>query len=199
MVTRVTGLLYEKTQDKNFWNLDIHVKSISIGWMEQKFHLLWFTPRVRLRSFWVPVLPPFTFVNMIVIYTLHSTLKRDKIITELFCNRHLLIIRKRIERNLSKLWYKWIIQLPGIGVWTSTLTVAVALTLVMWWVWGADDMDGGGLSPRLSSSLLEIEPGLVGTVVVSTTTSGSTTISCEEYWLGSSVMVVRETSEGIRG
>lgn len=167
--------------------------------MEQKFHLLWFTPRVRLRSFWVPVLPPFTFVNMIVIYTLHSTLKRNKIITELFCNRHLLIIRKRIERNLSKLWYKWIIQLPGIGVWTSTLTVAVALTLVMWWVWGADDMDGGGLSPRLSSSLLEIEPGLVGTVVVSTTTSGSTTISCEEYWLGSSVMVVRETSEGIRG
>ena len=40
--------------------------------------------------------------------------------------------------------------------------------------------------------------GILDTVV-STTTSGWTTISWDEYWLGSSVMVVREMSEGIRG
>lgn len=39
----------------------------------------------------------------------------------------------------------------------------------------------------------------MGTVVVSTTTSGSTTISCEEYCVGSSDIVVKEISEGILG
>ena len=36
-------------------------------------------------------------------------------------------------------------------------------------------------------------------IEVSTTTSGCTTISCDEYCVGSSVMVLRERSEGIRG
>lgn len=40
---------------------------------------------------------------------------------------------------------------------------------------------------------------LIGTVVVSTTTSGSTTISCEEYCVGSSDIVVSDISDGILG
>jgi hypothetical protein len=39
----------------------------------------------------------------------------------------------------------------------------------------------------------------IGTVVVSTITSGSTIISCDEYCVGSSDMVVKEISDGIRG
>lgn len=40
---------------------------------------------------------------------------------------------------------------------------------------------------------------VTGTVVVSTTTSGCTIISCEEYCVGSSVMVLSDMSDGIRG
>lgn len=109
----------------------------------------------------------------------------------------MLLILNSYCRWLWKIFFVRV--LPGIGVWTSTFTVAVALTLVIWWDWGVDGTEAGGVSPRLFSSLLQNEPCLVGIVVVSTTTSGSTTISCEEYWLGSSVIVVRDTSEGIRG
>lgn len=77
--------------------------------------------------------------------------------------------------------------LPGSGVWSSTLTLAVAVTLVVtWWSWCA--------SPE--------PPACAGVVVVSTTTCGFTTISCEERSdcedladEGSSVMVVSERLE----